>query len=108
MSYFTRSDTKPKRANRKEKMTKTITTTYAVLNVATGYHGDTGTIVSTHKSKAQAIRWMRSAKAEMCFGYTGSGSPLTKRNIGETISMERLSDLLSFGDFCGGSYSRIG
>jgi hypothetical protein len=89
-------------------MKNAIATTYAVLNVAIGYHGDTGTIVSTHKSEAQAIRWMRSAKACMCFSYTGSGSPLTKRNIGETISMEKLSDLLSFGDFCGGSYCRIG
>ena len=94
----------PKRQTGK-KMTKTITTTYSVIKCK-NVNAKTGTIVSTHRSKTQAIHAMRSAKASLCVAYTGSASPLME-NTGMTISLERLANYLSFGDMRGGSYSRI-
>jgi hypothetical protein len=86
-------------------MKKTITTTYSVIRCKNA-SAKTGTIVSTHKSKIQAIQAMCSAKASLCVAYTGSASPLAD-NTGMTISLERLANYLSFGDMRGGSYSRI-
>jgi hypothetical protein len=104
VSYFTRSDTRRK-GRQERKIKNTITTTYSVIK-RKDISAKTGTIVSTHKSKIQAIQAMCSAKASLCVAYTGSASPLA-HNTGMTISLERLANYLSFGDMRGGSYSRI-
>ena len=105
MSHTSHVQTPSPKGQTGKKMTKTITTTYSVIKCK-NVNAKTGTIVSTHRSKTQAIHAMRSTKASLCVAYTGSASPLME-NTGMTISLERLANYLSFGDMRGGSYSRI-
>lgn len=102
-SYFVQTITTQR--VRQERKMKNAITTYSVIK-RKDVSAKTGTIVSTHKSKIQAIQAMRSAKASLCVAYTGSASPLAN-NAGMTINLERLANYLSFGDMRGGSYSRI-
>ena len=89
--------------------TAIATTTYAVV---TRSKVDIGTVISTHKSKAQALRsWHSTNKKRIvgtqCIQYTGTGLPLTTLTKGQTICYRRLDSYLSFGDMRCGTWSRI-